>query len=235
MTVPMDGTPDRREMMDERAISSAGRQAGAWGMVSRLAEADGAVSHAWFRGLATGRGNQRDLADAVHGLCTLYGNHPGLADEALARHALPAAADWLAEAAAGFAAERGYLARLIAAAGPLPSTPGQAETLGAINGQAHALLMLARSDRSGCALGAVAAFVVDWAAIRRVLDAAADRFGVTAPPDQLPDAAETASLVAALGTNPAVERAIGFGAQQLLAQHRGLWSLLDARASARAG
>jgi hypothetical protein len=38
-----------------------------------------------------------------------------------------------------------------------------------------------------------------------------------------------------LAGTPATERAITFGAQQLLAQHRGLWSLLDARASARNG
>jgi len=34
---------------------------------------------------------------------------------------------------------------------------------------------------------------------------------------------------------PALERAIMFGVQQLLVQHRGLWDLLEARAEARIG
>jgi hypothetical protein len=33
--------------------------------------------------------------------------------------------------------------------------------------------------------------------------------------------------------SPAMERAISFGAQQILAQHRGLWDLLEARQLAR--
>ena len=36
-----------------------------------------------------------------------------------------------------------------------------------------------------------------------------------------------------LGAQPSAERAMAFGARQLLAQHRGLWDLLEARASAR--
>jgi hypothetical protein len=42
------------------------------------------------------------------------------------------------------------------------------------------------------------------------------------------------ALIEAAGT-PAIERAILFGAQQLLVQHRGLWDLLEARAEARVG
>jgi hypothetical protein len=34
--------------------------------------------------------------------------------------------------------------------------------------------------------------------------------------------------------SPSFERAMSFGAQQLLAQHRGLWDLLEARQAARA-
>ena len=41
-------------------------------------------------------------------------------------------------------AERATLVKLVAAVGPLPSTPGQAETEAAIAGQRHALDMLAR-------------------------------------------------------------------------------------------
>ena len=93
--------------------------------------------------------------------------------------------------------------------------------------------MLACSDRRGCATGATAALVLDWTAIRSVLVQAAERFGVDIPVCRLPVEVDTASSVAMLGSTPATERAITFGAQQLLAQHRGLWSLLEARASAR--
>lgn len=221
--------------MNDRAVIGSAWHGGAWGVVSRLVEADGTAAHPWYRRLTTGKEMLRDLGDAVHALATLYGQHPGLADEALLHAAMPGAADWLADVSAGFATERAVLAQLAAAAGPLPSTTGQAEAQAAITGQAHALVMLARSDRGGCAVGAVAALLIDWSAVRQVLNMAAGRFGVTVDLPSLPSYAETASLVAAIGAAPACERAIGFGAQQLLAQHRGLWSLLEARASARHG
>ena len=41
------------------------------------------------------------------------------------------------------------------------------------------------------------------------------------------------ALLAQSPTAPGVERAMLFGAEQMLAQHRGLWHLLEARASAR--
>jgi hypothetical protein len=52
-------------------------------------------------------------------------------------------------------------------------------------------------------------------------------------PSALPHARDSATVLGALADTPAFERAALFGAQQLLAQHRGLWSLLDARAAAR--
>lgn len=202
-------------------------------LVSRVIDADGSARHAHLRRLLMPYAPQRDLSDAVHALCHAHGRHPGFVDEAAARAVQHDAAEWLDDAARGFAHERIYLAALTAAAGPLPSTPGQAETEAAITVQRHAFEMLARSDRSGCATGAVAALLLDWQAIRSVLDAAAIRFGVTSPPLALPPYAETATVVVALATTPACERAIGFGAQQLLAQHRGLWGLIEARAEAR--
>lgn len=224
--------------MDQRAVSD-GTQAGAWSVVARLAATDGAEAHPWFRHLVAGaaqqRDPQRDLADAVHALCTLYGHHPGMADEARHHGVLTAAGDWLAEVAQAFAAERSYLTSLSAAAGPLPSTPGHAESQAALGGQRHALDMLARSDRNGCATGAVVALVIDWHKIRRVLDFAAHLYAVARPATRLPTSLATAGIVTAIGGAPSVERAIGFGAQQLLAQHHGLWSLLEARASARRG
>ena len=207
-----------------------GAPAGISGVLARLAAADGAVAHRWCRHLADPGAQQRDLGDCVHALCILHGHHPGLADAAHEHGALPAAAAWLSDAARGFAAERGYLARIAAAAGPLPSTPGHSESQAIVAGQRHALEMLARSDRGGCAIGAVAALIGDWQAIRRILDAAATRYGIVAPPPALPSLADAAATIP---MSAAVDRAVGFGAEQLLAQHRGLWSLLEARAEAR--
>jgi hypothetical protein len=194
---------------------------------------DGTATHPMPRVLSSPQIAVRDLTDAVHALCTLHGRHPGVIDHAALHSGQPAAKDWLEAAGAGFTAERSYLARLTAAAGPMPSTPGQAESEAAISGQRHALDMLAQSDRIGCATGAAIALVLDWAAIRATLDVAARRFGIDPPASTLPDEMETASLVSALSETPAIERAMAFGAQQILAQHRGLWDLLEARASAR--
>lgn len=203
---------------------------GASDLVVRLAGADGAATHPFHARLRAARAPARDLGDAVHALCQVHGEHPDLI-EIVAKGAPPSPARaWLDHAAAAFAAERAGLAQLTAAAGPLPSTPGQARTEAALTAERHALEMLARSERAGVGLGAAAALLIDWAALRAVLDRAAERFGAALPPSALPSLGETA---AALDASPAAERAISFGAQQLFAQHRGLLSLLEARASAR--
>lgn len=203
--------------------------------VVHLVEADGSAAHPHRRRLLSSLAIPRDLADAVHALCAVHGEHPGMAAAALARSAQPEAAGWLGRIVDAFNAERGYLARLASAAGPLPSTPGHAESEAALVTQRHALEMLAQSDRRGCATGAVAALVADWPAVRTVLDHAAQRFGVPVFPAVFPTSAEIAASLAALAAGPAGDRALAFGAQQLLAQHRSLWDLLEARASARDG
>jgi hypothetical protein len=192
--------------------------------LARLLAADGTAAHPHAARLAAPRAATRDLSDAVHALCAVHGQHPGLF--AIAAGGTDGVArDWLLAAADAFAVERAGLAQLTAAAGPLPSTPGQAETAAALATERHALDMLARSERGGVALGAGVALAADWIAVRGVLERAGERFGVTLPSIALPALAETLAGVP--------ERAAAFGAQQLLAQHRGLWSLLDARASAR--
>ncbi|MCU6452837.1 hypothetical protein LPN01_01955 [Sphingomonas sp. A2-49] len=215
--------------------AQTGWRAGAWDMVAQLGDADGSVTHPHLSFLVSTAAPARDLSDAVHALCAVHGDHPGLAAEARAHCVQPDACDWLDAIAEGFVAERAYIAQLAAAAGPLPSTPGQAETEAALIAGRHALEMLAKSERRGCATGAVAALVRDWTTIRQLLDHAAARFGVEAAPAAFPSQRETAAQVALLGDTPATERAVSFGAQQLLAQHRGMWDLLEARASAREG
>lgn len=203
-------------------------------LLAALARHEGSASHSYATTkIASGRHAARDLADAVHYLCTLHGRHPGVVDLAASRSVPPALGDWADAAVAGFARERAYLTRLVVAAGPLPSTPGQAESESAVIGQRHALEMLAKSDRAGCALGAAMALVLDWQVIRRVLDAAAKRFSVDVPVCLLPFAEDTGEAATALASEPRVDRALMFGAQQILIQQRGLWDLLEARQQAR--
>ncbi len=205
----------------------------AWDAMRDRVAADGSAAHLMVARLVGPDGVHRDMADAIHILGTVHGHHPGLADETLAHAVQPAAAAWLGAVGAAFADERAYLAALVSAAGPAPSTPGQAETEAALVGQHHALHMLAGSARAGCATGAVVAQMLDWVAIRAVLDHAANRFGLAIAPHAFPHPDETAALAGRLADTTGSERAMRFGADQLLAQHRGLWDLIEARASAR--
>ncbi|MBX9813858.1 MAG: hypothetical protein K2X76_04080 [Sphingomonas sp.] len=206
---------------------------GGWGTLQTLLDADGSTTHPAFAPLARSAALARDVADAVHALCLLHGRHPGLLDHALRRHPKGPWSGWFESAVTAFAQERALLAKLASAVGPQPSTPGQAESEATILAQRHALETLAGSDRQGVALGASVALVGDWLALRPLIEIAAERFGLACPGCRLPRHDETATVAAAAATTPAVERAMAFGAQQVLAQHRGLWSLLEARASAR--
>ncbi len=210
------------------------RLGGTWGAMGSLVASDGSANHPWLQRLAADPEPLRDLADAAHFICVLHGRHPGVVDHALDHARVSLERDWLEAAAGAFATERAYLVRIVAAAGPLPSTPGHAESESAAQSQRHALDMLAQSDRAGCAAGAALALAIDWATIRAVLDAVAERLGLAVPVSTLPLAEETVSVVDALAREASMERALLFGAQQVFAQHRGLWDLLESRASARA-
>lgn len=206
---------------------------GASSTLSALVAADGSASHRFLARLGAGTPQMRDLSDVVHQLCLLHARHPDVIEQAASHSRESATAAWLAEAMPAFAAERAFVVRLVAAAGPLPSTPGQAASEAAVAAQRHALDMLAQSDRAGCADGTALALMLDWPAIRSALDIAAHRLGIDPPATALPPAHETATVVDALAARLSIERAMLFGAQQMLAQHRGLWDLLEARASAR--
>jgi hypothetical protein len=196
---------------------------------------EGSARHAQLTALlaASGPNAARDLADAVHLLCHLYGRHPGLIDLALQGTAAGAARDWLKDAADAFERERLYLVRLTAAVGPQPSTAGSAQTENTLLAQRHALETLATSERHGCALGAATALVEDGRSLRGLLDRAATRAGLDLPPCTLPDADSVAAAIHAGADSPGAERALAFGSEQLLLQHRGLFDLLEARAEAR--
>lgn len=198
-----------------------------------LVDAEGTRAHAHAIALSQPGADPRDLADAVHLVCSLHGRHPGLVDHSAQHRDIDGANGWLDSVAIAFAEERARIVALAVAAGPMPSTPGQAESEATVTAQRHALDMLAMSARNGCSLGASLALVLDWAGISRVLQSAGDRFGVEMPTPPFPSAIDTETLIATVGGSASIDRAILFGAQQLLAQHHGLFDLLQARAEAR--
>lgn len=174
-----------------------------------------------------------DFADAVHHLSLLHGHVPGVIDHAATRIADNAARDWVVRAVDGFARERLYLNAVVVAAGPLPSTAGQDQVTTIVAQQCRALDMLAQSDRRGCAIGAAMALVLDWTAIRKILDVGAERLSLAPRESFLPTAQETYEVLNILEQEHPIGRAVQFGASQLLGQHRGIWDLLQARSQVR--
>jgi hypothetical protein len=220
------------------ASTSVGQAQGARLGTALLAcvSAGGSAAHPYAssHALLAGPDAARNLADALHFLCVLHGRHPGVIDHAASRSTDPAERSWFALATEAFAAERALIARLAVAAGPMPSTPGAADSESAVAAQRHAIEMLAQSERRGCALGAALAVALDWVEVRAVLDIAAQRFGVPAAPYLLGDPSALRSLASTSASSAAMERAMMFGADQIAIQHRGLWDLLEARQLARA-
>jgi hypothetical protein len=209
--------------------------AGIGALLEARIAAHGSAAHPYLAGHELLRGAQaaRNLADALSFLCALHGRHPSVIDLAAARTAEPALRAWVEESAAAFALERRYLARLAAASGPVPGTPGGSASEAAVAAQRSALATLAGSERHGCALGAAIGLAADWTAIRTVLDAAARRLGIEPPRCALPSRSDLLDLAESAAGNASFERALLFGAEQILIQHHGLWALLEAREQAR--
>jgi hypothetical protein len=214
--------------VDRKSVSVAEVQ------LARVA-GEGCARHPYLNALleASGRDAGRDLSDAVHLLCGLHGRYPGLIELALQHCPAGPAQSWLSRASEAFERERLYVVRLTSAVGPLPSTPGAAETEASLVASRHALEILAHSERKGCSLGAATALVGDWWPIRRLLDRTAARAGLQCPAPSLPDEASIVEVIGLSSDGPASDRALAFGSEQLLLQHRGLFDLLEARASAR--
>lgn len=220
------------------AINSAAERPAPSAAETQLARvaSEGCARHPHLNSLveASGRDAGRDLSDAVHLLCSLHGHYPGLVELAVQRCPSGPAQAWLVRASEAFERERLYLVRLTAAVGPLPSTPGAAETEASLQSARRALETLAQSERQGCALGAATALVGEWWPIRRVLDRAAARVGVESPAPSLPDESSIVAVIDSLAGSVASARALAFGGEQLLLQHRALFDLLEARSEARA-
>lgn len=174
-------------------------------------------SHAHAARVAAAFSDDPALADAVHFFTLLHAERPSAAAVAAAIDPSP----WLARFASAFEGERDWLAHALVAAGaPRRTDRSRHEML--VRGQREAMLTLARSDRAGCALGAAAALACDWPAVRATLSRDAAREIDPTIVDAL----------AAAATSRAAQRAIGFGVAQMLAVHRSLWDLLEARQAA---
>src|SRR3954469_20118538 len=210
-SVGHQGSRQSSALVGSRQVSVAEAQ------LARVA-GEGCASHSYLNSLLeeSGRHSGRDLADSVHLLCSLHGRYPGLIEIALQRCPKGPVQDWLSRASEGFERERLYLVRLTSAVGPLPSTPGAAQTESSLVAARHALETLAMSERNGCALGAATALVGDWWPIRRFMDRAAGRAGTEPPATSLPDEAAVLSVIGLGAETPASARALAFGGEQLL-------------------
>jgi hypothetical protein len=169
------------------------------------------------------------IADIAHFINISHGRHPGIIDHAANKIVDDAARKWLVEAIDGFAAERRFLNALTVAAGPIRRHVGQDKITALIAGQSKNFEMLATSDRRGCPAGAALAFVIDWQQSRPLLDRIALHIGMEPRPVTLPLVPDCTRLANGMSNDDAQARAMGFGAQQMLAQQRGLWQLIAAR------
>lgn len=169
------------------------------------------------------------LADIAHFLNISHGRFPGVIDHAAGRIVDEAAREWLTAATRAFAAERAFLNRLTVAAGPIRRHADQDKVEALLATQHRSFEMLATSDRKGCPAGAAMAFVLDWQATRGLLDRAAVMLGIDGELCALPSREATVALANALSGQAAADRAMAFGSEQLLAQQKGLWTLIAAR------
>jgi len=169
------------------------------------------------------------LADIAHFMHISHGRHPGIIDHAALKIVDIAARNWLIQAIDGIAAERAFLNKLTVIAGPIRRLSGQEKVSAIVENQAKSFQMLSTSDREGCPAGVVIAFIVDWHQTRNLLGMVADEIGVQPTPLLLPSVDACAELARQLDDSTAYRRAMAFGAQQILAQQRGLWQLIVAR------
>ena len=169
------------------------------------------------------------VADIAHFINISHGRHPGVVDHAAHKIVDDASRRWLVEAIDGFAAERAFLNALTVAAGPVRRHVGQDRVTALITGQSKSFKMLATSDRKGCPAGAALAFVIDWLRTRDLLERVALHLDMDPPKSTLPSVETCGALAANLSQNDGYRRAMGFGAEQLLGQQRGLWQLIAAR------
>jgi len=200
-----------------------------------MVQSNGTASTAYFQSAMTDLAalDNADLADIVHFLCILHGRYPGVVDNASTKSVDDIARQWFVQAIEAFSAERAYITRLAVVVGPMMGVGGVEESDATILGQRKALDMLSQSDRKGCALGASLSLALDWLAIRDLLDKISVQLDVEPRKPILPEISVSTDLYDEACADPLVARAANFGCDQILAQHRGLWSILESRHHAR--
>ena len=202
-----------------------------------IVQSGGSGAHPYVQRMtqASATSERGPIADSLHYLSILHGRQPSLAELAAQLGDRNAPREWLVAAKHSFAGERVRLSQLSVAAGAAPAHRGRTNFEQLVRQQREALLTLVRSDRRGCLVGVVAALLLDWEAVNDALDSMARRIDL-APferSNHWPSRDMTLRIVAELGQDPAMSRAILFAAQQLIAQHHAFWNLLDARDAAR--
>lgn len=170
------------------------------------------------------------FADVLHHLGLLYGTRPNFFD-IIEVYTPVELRDWLTLARDSFAYERSLVTKLVVAAGPPPARIGQTRVSTAVDSARHALLTLAGSERLGCALGAAGALVLDWAAVGHLLRQIAATLDIEAiqPAYTKPSVTDCYNMLEIAATLPAGERAVLFGFQALLSQHRAFWDIVASR------
>jgi hypothetical protein len=169
------------------------------------------------------------IADIAHFMCISHGRLPGVIDYAATKILDNDARTWLVEAIEGFASERAFLNKLTVAAGPITRQIGQEKITALIAQQTKNFQLLASSDRNGTPAGAAIAFILDWQCTRQLLEVSAISLGMQPPKLSLPNAESCIALADIIANTDGKQRAMNFGAQQLLGQQRGLWQLISAR------
>lgn len=169
------------------------------------------------------------LADIAHFMHISHGRYPGVVEYAAQKILDDAVRGWLIRAIDAMLVERAFLNMLTVTAGPIRRLASQDNINAVVDGQAKNFQMLATSDRKGCAFGAAIAFVLDWHQTRPLLDIVAHQMGLASPTVTLPSLAECVLLVQSEDRGDNFRRAMAFGAEQTLAQQRGLWRLVVAR------
>ena len=209
----------------------------AWSGLDPALFDEGAGAHPWVRRLASDpdRAAGPDLADAVHWLALLHGGAAGLVDGASLRTRSERERRFLNGAFDAWQSERAALSTLAVAVGPVPSTPGQHADEATTATLSRAIATLATSERDGVSLGAATALIVEWHGLRALMERAAERFGGDISPCVLPPQPDLLATVAGFVDAPGMERAMAFGARELVRRHGTFVAMLQRRSAARAG
>lgn len=231
--------PMRNMSLLQKSLGDAGAVAD----VSRFAvsvieslRANGSCNSAHLGALVDGRLERpmQALADYAHFLTILHGQVPSLLEIA-SSHEKHTTALWLRTAAAAFDEDRRWMARLSVVTGGALDLAGLSTAEQLVRDQREAMLTLANSSRTGCALGAAVALVIDWQILRTELPKAALLAGIESRDRQAADwpADKIGAVLADSGADASLRRALAFGATQLASLHGQLFDLLEARHATR--